>query len=604
MNAIFDIASTYFGAIGEKQFDNTYLLFEEISGYISSHVMNIGNNFKYMFEILFQFIISFHISYNLIYIIIIFTISLTTNIYIFRKYIIRYYEYFRGINDIALSTCIMACAMISGACLQILNKIFSSIFIVMIEYTPILPNVDYTLIGLIHSIIGSLTWLYSVWFFTDYIVSKHKAIKYIKYILLTSTIRQILLNSVILLMNPLYKFTIAADQMYGLIILSIVLFMSSYLPYANFIYPIACLMYCLYILNPSLMNFIIWCALTYIIIRSCLLTISKIYNKSSILYKKYLFAVKIHKVPEAITKYTTICLISLLSYYIYKLNTIKDSSINVFKQIVIILNQYSIIKILTIWIISGTILWSIYASIDNTLEIILYKLFPHRSERYIQSIVNFLRSILLAIISFISLSVILLSIGYHQGLTLISLGLGSGIFFGGKIFFENLVSSFMTLSNNKLLEGDIIEVLGRTGKIEDITLFTIHLRLPDGGLFIIPFNKIDQITNKSRTLSISSILYISLTTSTTLDVIENIVEYVNKSVKKSVHMQYMEELKYHGIDKVSNNYNIYLIYSKVISDQQLQENISRFLLSEMLIACRKFNINVVELETSIGPVYS
>jgi small conductance mechanosensitive channel len=120
---------------------------------------------------------------------------------------------------------------------------------------------------------------------------------------------------------------------------------------------------------------------------------------------------------------------------------------------------------------------------------------PHRKQRY-----NTLFSILLSIIK-IALWILAvlwvlgeLNIDYTPFLVAAG-GVSLAIGFGAQSLVKDIVAGFFILMEEQLALGDVIEIDGKTGTVEKISLRTIRIRSLNGTLHIIPNGSITNVSN-------------------------------------------------------------------------------------------------------------
>lgn len=76
--------------------------------------------------------------------------------------------------------------------------------------------------------------------------------------------------------------------------------------------------------------------------------------------------------------------------------------------------------------------------------------------------------------------------------------LGVAIGFGAQNLIKDYFNGFFMLVENQIRQGDVVEVCGKTGVVEDITLRYVCLRDNEGSVHYVPNGQITTVTNKSR----------------------------------------------------------------------------------------------------------
>ncbi|MEW5902997.1 MAG: mechanosensitive ion channel family protein [Pseudomonadota bacterium] len=75
---------------------------------------------------------------------------------------------------------------------------------------------------------------------------------------------------------------------------------------------------------------------------------------------------------------------------------------------------------------------------------------------------------------------------------------GIAVGFGAQSLIKDYFNGFFMLLENQIRHGDAVEISGKTGVVEDITLRHVALRDIEGNVHYIPNGLIGIVTNKSR----------------------------------------------------------------------------------------------------------
>jgi moderate conductance mechanosensitive channel len=75
---------------------------------------------------------------------------------------------------------------------------------------------------------------------------------------------------------------------------------------------------------------------------------------------------------------------------------------------------------------------------------------------------------------------------------------GLAIGFGAQSLVKDYVSGFFLLLENQLTRGDVVEIAGKSGEVEDVTLRYVQLRDYGGNVYFVPNGLISVVTNMSR----------------------------------------------------------------------------------------------------------
>ena len=75
---------------------------------------------------------------------------------------------------------------------------------------------------------------------------------------------------------------------------------------------------------------------------------------------------------------------------------------------------------------------------------------------------------------------------------------GVAIGFGAQSLIKDYFTGFFLLLEDQIREGDVVEVAGRTGEVEEVTLRYVRLRDGDGFVYFVPNGEIKAVVNRTR----------------------------------------------------------------------------------------------------------
>jgi small conductance mechanosensitive channel len=76
--------------------------------------------------------------------------------------------------------------------------------------------------------------------------------------------------------------------------------------------------------------------------------------------------------------------------------------------------------------------------------------------------------------------------------------LGLAVSFGAQSLVKDVISGFFILFENQFAIGDVIEVSGKSGVVEKMTLRVVQLRDGEGVMHVVPNGEIKVVSNKTR----------------------------------------------------------------------------------------------------------
>jgi small conductance mechanosensitive channel len=78
---------------------------------------------------------------------------------------------------------------------------------------------------------------------------------------------------------------------------------------------------------------------------------------------------------------------------------------------------------------------------------------------------------------------------------------GIAIAFGAQSLVKDFFRGFFLLAGNQIRQGDVVEIAGKSGLVEDMTLRYVQLRDYEGNVHFVPNGEIGVVTSSSRTFA-------------------------------------------------------------------------------------------------------
>jgi small conductance mechanosensitive channel len=119
--------------------------------------------------------------------------------------------------------------------------------------------------------------------------------------------------------------------------------------------------------------------------------------------------------------------------------------------------------------------------------------------RRIETLARVFRYISTVVISLVAGMLALSELGLSIAPILGAAGVvGLAVGFGAQSLIKDFFNGFFLLLENQIRQGDVVEIAGKTGAVEDITLRYVRLRDFEGSVHYVPNGLITTVTNKSR----------------------------------------------------------------------------------------------------------
>ncbi len=119
-----------------------------------------------------------------------------------------------------------------------------------------------------------------------------------------------------------------------------------------------------------------------------------------------------------------------------------------------------------------------------------------------RTLLNITRNVLLVFLSMIALFMILSELGLDIAPLLAGAGvIGLAIGFGSQKLVQDIITGLFVLLGDTIRVGDVVEVAGRAGVVEEMSMRTVALRDLTGSVHTIPYSAIDTVKNLTKDFS-------------------------------------------------------------------------------------------------------
>jgi small conductance mechanosensitive channel len=124
------------------------------------------------------------------------------------------------------------------------------------------------------------------------------------------------------------------------------------------------------------------------------------------------------------------------------------------------------------------------------------------ARRRAATVSNVLRKLATILISAIAVLAIFNTLGISILPFLATAGVaGIAIAFGAQSLVKDFFRGFFLLAENQIRQGDVVEIAGKSGLVEDLTLRYVQLRDYEGNVHYVPNGEIGVVTSSSRTFA-------------------------------------------------------------------------------------------------------
>jgi len=131
---------------------------------------------------------------------------------------------------------------------------------------------------------------------------------------------------------------------------------------------------------------------------------------------------------------------------------------------------------------------------------------------------------------------------------------GLAVGFGAQSLIKDYFTGFFLLIEDQIRHGEVVEVGGKKGLVEEVTLRHVRLRDFEGSVHFIPNSAITTVTNKSRDFSYA-VIDLSVAYGENVDEVYEVMRRVGAELTSAPGFkeQIIEDLEIAGIDNLSDS---------------------------------------------------
>jgi len=156
------------------------------------------------------------------------------------------------------------------------------------------------------------------------------------------------------------------------------------------------------------------------------------------------------------------------------------------------------VRILVI-LLAASVVQSVTSRLIRTFRLFLERRRPASDQGRIQTLGRVFRYTSGAAIWVIAVSLVLNELGVSVAPILATAGVaGVAIGFGAQSLIKDLFAGFFLLLEDQVREGDVVNVVGEGGMVEEVTLRYVRLRNFDGHVIFVPNGEIKTVKNLTR----------------------------------------------------------------------------------------------------------
>ena len=168
---------------------------------------------------------------------------------------------------------------------------------------------------------------------------------------------------------------------------------------------------------------------------------------------------------------------------------------------------------------------------------------------------------------------------------------GLAVGFGAQSLIKDYFNGFFLLLENQIRQGDAVEICGKIGDVEDITLRYVCLRDVEGNVHYVPNGQITTVTNKSRDYAYA-LIDVGVAYREDLDHVYGVIREVGAALRhdESISMKILADIQVQGVQELADSAVIIRCRFKTVALEQW--NVRRAFLGKLKQAFDRAGIEI------------
>ncbi len=199
--------------------------------------------------------------------------------------------------------------------------------------------------------------------------------------------------------------------------------------------------------------------------------------------------------------------------------------------------------------------WIVLGSVRRLIRLFRTRMVGSTSDpeerKRIETLTRVFRYTASVLITVIALMLVLSELGISIAPILATAGVaGIAVGFGAQSLVKDYFTGFVMLIENQVRQGDVVEVGGKSGLVEEVTLRYVRLRDYEGSVHYIPNSVIDTVTNRSRGFAFA-VIDIGVAYKEEVDRVFEIMRRVASQLREDAVFgpRVLEDLEIAGVDQ-------------------------------------------------------
>jgi len=146
---------------------------------------------------------------------------------------------------------------------------------------------------------------------------------------------------------------------------------------------------------------------------------------------------------------------------------------------------------------------------------------------------------------------------------------GIAISFGAQSLVKDYFTGFVMLVENQIRQGDFVDVAGKSGQVEEVTLRYVRLRDGDGAVHYVPNSSITTVTNHSREFAYA-VVEVGVSYSAHLGQTYEVIKEVGGQLRQDPEFagKILQDIEILGVNQLADSSVTLRIRMKVVALEQ------------------------------------
>jgi small conductance mechanosensitive channel len=213
------------------------------------------------------------------------------------------------------------------------------------------------------------------------------------------------------------------------------------------------------------------------------------------------------------------------------------------------------VQILIILVVTFIALMAVKVFSKHLVSLLVKKKDDEEFFKRTQTFSTIVRYVLDIAILFVAVILILKEFGVDFGPILAAAGIaGLAIGFGAQSLVKDVISGLFILIEDQIRVGDVIQISGKSGVVEQISLRTTTLRDLGGNVHYVPNGQIDSVTNMTKEYS-RYVFDIGVAYREDADEVMNVIKEVDEELRKDPAFkdEILEPIEVLGLDEFADS---------------------------------------------------